>query len=274
MALNWTRLVLTAGLAASLGAAATSVSSAGQLSNSYYGDRERGWFWYEDPPEPPKPKPRPPKPEPKAGSGEGEPKSARERLKELREEIEEAKALAILEPTPEHIAAYQKLQSKMMDRSMLFADTWRRNLWNDPELDYTTKRPVVSSGVRKQRRMEDEQIREAIAEVRNERGLFFFYRSAETCDYCDTQSMHVARFAKEHGLEVRAVSLDGSANQYFPEARPDNGIAEALGVKDAPALFLVDPETKAVDSLGYGVIDDAEIGKRIRRIVLLERGEF
>ena len=268
-------MALATALAASMAVGAG--ASASQLSDGYYDDRERGWFWYEEPPEPPKPKPKPPEPEPKAGGGQADaqqPKSARERLEALQEEIEEAKALAILEPTPENIAAYQKLQSAMMDRSMLFADTWRRNLWSDPELDYTTERPVIASGVRKQRRMEDEQIEQAIAEVRNERGLFFFFRNAEDCAYCETQSMHVSRFAETHGLEVRAVSLDGTTNQYFPNARPDNGIAEALGVKDTPALFLVNPKTDEIDSLGYGVIDDAELGKRIRRIVLLERGEF
>ncbi|WP_155996764.1 conjugal transfer protein TraF [Thioalkalivibrio sp. ALMg11] len=264
---GWVRGLLMAGVAASVGLAQANPGT----SSGFYGDRERGWFWYEQPPEPPKP----PEPEPEPEIVPIVPElSARERLEALQEEIEEAKALAILEPTQENIAAYLEMQDAMMNRSMVFADTWRRTLWDRPDLDYSTERPVVQSGVREQRRIEDREIAQAVDHVRDERGLVFFYMNREECPYCEVQSRHVERFARENNLTVRAITLDGSTNEYFPEARQDDGLAEAFGVQEAPGLFLVNPVTGEVDSVGYGVIDDAELGKRLRRIVSLEIGEF
>lgn len=249
------------------------VSAQSLTDQGYWGDRERGWFWGEVDPKEEETTPKV-EPEPPRAKAPETTQTARERLEALREEVEEAKALAILEPTEENVSAYMAIQKEMMDKSAVFADVWQRAMWENPGLGYSADKPIAGDGMRERRRVESAEVDQAIAEVRETRGLFFFYSSPESCPYCGVQSRHVSRFAENNDLTVQAVSLDGSANEYFPNARPDNGIAEALGVKQVPALFLVDPETRQVDSLGYGVITDTTIGQRMRTILVRDLGEF
>ena len=83
---------------------------------------QTGWHFYCDP-EPVEEEPAsdeeilpaitpPPEKEP-----EEEPQTAQERLAVFSAQVEEAKALAILEPTEEHLIAYLRIQKEMVDRS-------------------------------------------------------------------------------------------------------------------------------------------------------------
>jgi len=261
-----------------IGALALSIGSAVGASASgeegrYWNDRERGWFWGEVDPEPPEPKEVQP-PEPKAEASPEPEKSATERLEEFRAKVDEAKAKAVLNPTEENVSAYMALQKELMDKSAVFADVWKRAMWSQPDLGYAADKPIAGEGLRERRRIESAQVQKAVDQVKQDRGLFFFYASPENCPYCEVQSQHISRFADTYGIEAQAVSLDGSDNEYFPNARPDNGVAEAFGVKQVPALFLVNPDTRKVDSLGYGVITDATIGERLRTVLIRDLGEF
>ena len=55
-------------------------------------------------------------------------------------------------------------------------------------------------------------------------------------------------FATRHGLDVLAVSLTGEPLEGWPEAVPDNGRAQKLGLAGTPvpALVLFDTKTKTV----------------------------
>ena len=70
------------------------------------------------------------------------PSSARERILEMRRQLEEARASAILDPSPDKVAAYLRLQQETLQRAAAFSDAFRRTVWATPELDYTLKRPV------------------------------------------------------------------------------------------------------------------------------------
>ena len=67
---------------------------------------------------------------------------ATERIEALRRALDEARARAILDPTPENVAAYLRLQQETLQRAAAFSDAFRRTVWATPELDYTLKRPV------------------------------------------------------------------------------------------------------------------------------------
>ena len=68
--------------------------------------------------------------------------SASEEIARMRHELEESRATAILEPTPENVAAYLYLQQVSLQRASTFSDVFRRVVWSTPQLDYTlTRRP-------------------------------------------------------------------------------------------------------------------------------------
>ena len=131
------RLLAATGVWAALGA-----SAAGGEWRSWCGDpgssagQGLGWHFYCDreEEEPPRAEPAPPPP--------GPAQSASERIEAMRKALEEARAEAILDPTPEKVTAYLRLQQETLQRAAAFSDAFRRTVWATPELDYTLRRPV------------------------------------------------------------------------------------------------------------------------------------
>ena len=94
-----------------------------------------GWHFYCDREEPETVQPEPPVAGPAIPTPP--PQSATDRILELRRALEEARAAAILDPTPEKVAAYLRLQQETLQRAAAFSDAFRRTVWATPELDYT-----------------------------------------------------------------------------------------------------------------------------------------
>lgn len=241
----------------------------GHAADPWYGDKERGWFWKEEP-QPEKVEP-PVKPQPPA---EASPKvkTATELMAEHKAMLEEAKNRAILSPTAANVADYLRLQEQTMAQAMLFTDMWQRVRWSDPTLDYAFTHPTATAGVRADRDMTRAQEKNAVKAVAQSNGILFFFKA--NCPFCEEQGRILRALMAEHGITVLAISLDGARNSHFPNAKPDNGIAAKLDVKDAPAMFVVNPETQETLPLGYGVVALDEIESRIRRLVMLQPGEF
>ena len=59
------------------------------------------------------------------------------------------------------------------------------------------------------------------------------------------------------------ISIDGSKLEDFPDARHNNGIAEAWSVKQRSALFMVNPENQHIVPISYGLVSMDEIEERI-----------
>ena len=240
----------------------------------WYGDKERGWFWRELPSTPPEVKPpKEPVPVPTAlPAAIPQTPTATQRMETVRAELEEAKNAAILSPTPENLTKYLTLQEQTMNQAMLFTDMWQRVRWSNPTLDYSFIHPTATGGVRVDRQLTRDQEKAAVQAVAKDNGLFFFFK--RNCPFCDEQGRILQAVANEYRMTIMPISLDGSSNPYFPNAKPDNGIAAKMGVQDAPALFIVNPDTKESMPLGYGVISLDEIETRIRRLLTMQPGVY
>lgn len=244
-------------------------------ADPWYEDKARGWFWKEMPPQPPA---RPPVKEEKNTSTipampvPAKPKTATEAMEAMRAKLEEAKNEAILRPTPASLADYLALQDQTMGQAMLFTDMWQRVRWANPALDYAFTHPTAAGGVRVERDMTRSEQKTAVEAVAKDNGLFFFFKA--NCPFCDEQGRILQALAEEYRMTVVAVSLDGSTNPYFPQAKPDNGITARMGVQDAPAMFIVNPDTREAVPLGYGVVPVDEIETRIRRLLLMQPGVY
>ena len=198
--------------------------------------------------------------------------SAMERIEAMRKALEEARAAAILDPTPEKVTAYLRLQQETLQRAAAFSDAFRRTVWATPELDYTLRRPVgaLAKQVWSDRRRQARDA--ALARLGDRYGLIYLGHAG--CAGCKVFGPLLRAFAQRHGLDVLAVSLSGEALEGWPEAVPDNGRAARLGLGDAPvpALVLFDSETKRVLPVGFGVMAEDEMAERIFALTALEPG--
>lgn len=225
----------------------------------YWRRSEEGWFWYQDPKERVQPPVTVPKPT--APTAPFEPPEV-QALKELQRKLEEARTVAVMNPTEANVQAYLFAQKEAFDRSSAFADTWRRVVWTTPELDYATKgRPTNSEAIQSWDKDQTRKKQAWVANLAATHGLFFFFRG--DCAYCHAAAPVLADFSRRYGLPVFAVSLDGSTLPDFPSAVRDAGQARSLGVSSVPALFLAKPGSREVQPIGYGVLAASDILERI-----------
>ncbi len=264
-----TRVLAAIGVWAALGAPA-----AGGDWRSWCGEpgsgagQGLGWHFYCDRQEEAQEAELPP-PTPRSA---GKPQSATARIEAMRKALEEARAEAILDPSPTNLTAYLRLQQETLQRAAAFSDAFRRTVWATPELDYTLRRPVgaLAKQVWSDGRRRDRDA--ALARLGERYGLIYLGHAG--CAACRVFGPLLRAFASRHDLDVLAVSLTGEALEGWPEAVADQGRAARLGLADAPvpALVLFDAETKRVLPVGFGVMAEDEMAERIFALTALESG--
>ena len=226
-----------------------------------------GWHFYCDRQEETQQTPPPPAPAPGSDS-----RPATERIMEMRRQLEEARAAAILDPSPEKVAAYLRLQQETLQRAAAFSDAFRRTVWATPELDYTLKRPVGALAKRLWSDGRRADVAASLAKLAERYGLIYLGHTG--CAGCRVFGPLLRAFALRHGLDVLAVSLTGEPLEGWPEAVPDNGRAEKLGLAGTPvpALVLFDTRTRRVLPVGFGVMAEDQMAERIFTLTALEPG--
>ena len=251
---------------AAMGAWAVLIGPAGAMEWRSWCGNDLGWHFYCDRDDreaeeiPAQPAPKPP------------PSSASERILELRKVLEEARAEAILDPTPEKVAAYLRLQQETLQRAAAFSDAFRRTVWATPEVDYTLKRPVGALAKRLWSDERREAVGASLAKLGERYGLI--YLGHPGCSGCKVFGPLLRAFATRYGLDVLAVSLTGGPLEGWPEAVPDHGRAAKLELAGTPvpAVVLFDTQTKTVLPVGFGVMAEDQLAMRIFTLTALEPG--
>ena len=200
------------------------------------------------------------------------PASSMERILEMRRALEEARAKAILDPSPENVSSYLRLQQETLQRAASFSDAFRRTVWGNPNLDYTLRRPV---GALAKRVWSDERRTEragVLARLGERYGLI--YLGSAQCSGCRVFGPLLRAFALRHGLDVLAVSLTGEPLEGWPEAVADEGRAARLGLTSrvVPAVFLYDTQTSRTLPVSFGVVAEDQLAERIFAITAQEVG--
>jgi len=177
-----------------------------------------------------------------------------------RETLERAMALAVLEPTPDHVRAYLQLNRALMEQSQAFAETWKHVVWTTPDLDYGLVSPAgAAARTRADVRTAERQAQLVAAADRY--GLLFFFRG--DCPYCHQFAPVLRRFAVDFGFTVIPVTLDGGALPDFPNPRSNFDAAAQLEVQATPALYLLDPTTRRVAPAVFGAVGYSELTQRL-----------
>ena len=232
----------------------------------YCAERRLGtWFYCA------RPKPAPPAgAPPDAAAPPAE--TAVSRLDAVTGKLRELKALAILEPTPEHVQAYIRFQREQLDRAGLFSDVWQRAVWQNPSLDYTLQRPVGTVAKRQWLDTRKAARDVAITRLGERYGIFYFF--AQSCSACTLFAPILKSVADSHGLHVMAVSTDGGPSETFSKYVVDSGQRERMGLTDkvTPAVVLFDTQTRRALPIGYGVMAADELMDRIYVLTQTEPG--
>ena len=235
-----------------------------RVDDSYWRDRERGWFWYDDPlPE----RNEGPKPKPKAIptiSAPTAPKKPSElvEFEALQKRVEDLRNIAIINPSEQNIRNYLNIQNFVIEKASTFADVAQRVIWATPELDPTvTGRPVNAKALEVFDREQTGARTNTVAQLSQTHALFFFFRS--DCPYCHQFAPLLKDFEAKFGLKIVPISVDGGGLPEFRSPRVDNGIARTLDVRQVPALFLAEPRGGKITPIGYGVLSESELLERI-----------
>jgi len=233
--------------------------------NAYWGDGERGWFWYEDPvvesPEDSAPKVALPKPDRNERPAPTKPPEVVE-FERLQKRLDEYRKIAIVSPTESNVRRYMEAEAEVVSKASYFADVAQRVAWASPDLDQTLKGRPVNAKALEVFEHEQAQVRaQSVAELGQEHVLFFFFRG--DCPYCYAYAPILRAFQDKYGIGVVAVSLDGGALPEFPAPRMDNGVSRTLNVTQVPATFIAHPLTGKITPIGFGVLSEADLLERV-----------
>lgn len=227
------------------------IALAGPLQATWIERKAEGWAWYEDKKLSKQKDEEPPYPI-----------TQQEKLAEIRKELEEKLALAVLNPTDEHLLDYMIEQKKWLDHSSHFSHLWTKMLLDHPELDPTTTTfPVSQYGIQLRKAMVHARNQDLILQLSKDHGLFFFYEGNSKIS--QALSIVVKEFSRRNAWEVVAISVDGSILQNYPNTRLDNGIAKSFGIETYPALFIVNPKEKTAVPIAYGLVTLEQIEDNI-----------
>jgi conjugal transfer pilus assembly protein TraF len=219
-------------------------------NKAFFDDHARGWYWYEK--------------HPIDEDDQEEAQDPVAKMSAVRASVQRALDQAILNPTQKNVEQYKVLQDAVAARSALFSKVWQDTLLQHPELDYSIKHPITQIGRQVEVDTMNRQEAEAIQQLAKTSGLFFFYKSR--CPYCRAFAPILKRFAENHGITLIAVTVDGIALPEFPDSVIDQGQAQLFGVKVSPALFTVNPYTHKAVPVGFGLMSEDDLQKRILAI--------
>lgn len=245
----------------------------------FYDRGPEGWFWYEDrAPESKDVKDtkdtKDKKAEPASrATGPSADELDLARFAEFQKQMDESMKIATINPSDKNMVRVLSLMAEARRKSAVFTDAGLRVAALNPMVDdryngqnVRPHNPAATAAWDSAARQAQESNIKALARTH---GIFFFFKS--DCPYCHAYAPMLKRFALRHGLTVFAVSMDGGPIAEFPDAVPNNGIArrivDQLGIPAeqfvVPFTVLAKPSTQEVVPVGFGVMNDDELGERL-----------
>jgi len=198
--------------------------------------------------------------------------TAAEQLAGERAIFEEAKAAMVIDPTPENVETYMRLQKRWVDNAAYMTAQWKRVVWANPDLDESVDWPTSQLGRQKERDIERAAETASIEAIKDRYGMFYF--GAGDCDFCTVYEQILGGFADRYGLTILPVSVDGAPLQGFEAYQVDTGQRARMGLAEVtPALALFDTRTGEVVPVGYGLLTISELEYRIRALTTLATGQ-
>lgn len=241
-------------------AALFAVAAHGQ-ETGFYEDKERGWFWYEQPPvieeEELAPQPTPP-----PATGEASDEMVELDFAWLKANFPKIMERTLNHPTEENLATFAYAQRLMLDMSSRFQSKMMDFMMDETQLDESIRRPNEAFALNTFKSEVKQQVDNAIGEINdNSLGLWFFYSS--TCKYCYKMIPVLQRFQQLYGVKILGVSLDGGVIPGMESMQivydQDQYVARRFNISMTPTTMLVLPdESTQMVAEGMRTLTDLE----------------
>lgn len=238
----------------------------------FFQDSNRGWFFYESKPiesaEMINLSTNPTKVQTPGEKAESE-------LNQLKQELSQASALALLYPTPDNVWQYQQLKTKVYSLSGALTDQQMRNEWTKPD-SYSANNPTGGEGLDMQRSSQNHCSEDLIRKSSNTYGMYLFV--SKDCKYCNAQIKVMQEVQRRFDITTLIVGLNG----YKPNDigsllyAPDNGISQRFAIEHngKPSTIMLNVKTSQFQQLGYGYITVDNLNMRICRLFTKQIGEY
>ena len=224
----------------------------------YLKEHEEGWYWHKDPKVEIKKKVTREPMEKAPMSKAPDPDKI---WKLIGTRVERARAQAILNPTPENIARARRLQRLIVAQANLFSEKWMLDLLLNPDQDESLVNPSSSAARDVYNQQNSMQKEQAIAQISQTSGLFYFYEGGEP--FSERMAEVVSDFATSYHMRVIAIAMSNRFSPQFPNSRVDSGQATQMGVKHIPAVFALNPVSKKTMPVAYGLVSQSELKENI-----------
>ena len=157
-----------------------------QDKGGFYGDQERGWFWFEQKLKELEEEPKKPvAPAAQSSKKSEEDESIAIDIKWLRKNLPRLRETAINNPTRENIAAHMYAQRYMLDMSSRFSNKSMEFMEFEGPLDESKRRPYAAFSLAAFKEEQKTNIKRVIEKVNSNSHIWFFY--ASDCPYCIKQ---------------------------------------------------------------------------------------
>jgi conjugal transfer pilus assembly protein TraF len=230
-------------------------------TSNYFHDRERGWFWYEDPKELEQKEEKKSEKVTSSPSPAAPAMSPREILKKQGEDWEDSLATAILHPSKENYRQYLAKTAQIQQQSHDFSTGFKQAIWVSPEYDYTLSKPRDTQAIVAQNQENFRLDENELYRLSQKNGLIFFFRS--DCPYCHRFAPVLKKFSEQYGFTIIPVSLDGVGLPEYPYPKKNYDLGRKLNVSVVPAVFMVNPDSNSVSTVGYGYADWTKLTKKV-----------
>ncbi|MFN4266409.1 MAG: conjugal transfer protein TraF [Aquabacterium sp.] len=191
----------------------------------------------------------------------------------FQKQLDEAMKIATINPTDANMKRFLMLLAESRRKAAVFTMSGVRVAALTPSVDDRfngmNMRPPSPAATRVWDANVQNERNQRIQALSQTHGIFFFFRG--DCQYCHAFAPMLKRFANAHGLAIFPVSMDGGILPDFPDSRPDNGMAlqvmDQLGIPReqfvVPFTVLARPKTREVIPIGFGVMNETELGERL-----------
>jgi len=235
-------------------------------------DNPKGWLWYQDPVIPKEEVKKPEKKETVSPTRASQkPLTATERLEEQKAAFEEAKALAILEPTLENVANAQRHHNFIMDQASDFQKSWTTAELINPGYE----KIVTSPGSLKiKEKQDDAALSKDLKSLAKEFGLIFAFKP--DCPYCHQFAPLVKQFAEENGFDVQGLSKGDECFEGMTCSKNESILLAVNPQLKFPMLYLANPKTNEVIPVAHGYIGLDALMTNLKYVIsyLKNEGQF
>lgn len=174
--------------------------------------------------------------------------------------ITEAKAQAVMDPTPEHIRLYRYLQTFVLQKASIFTANWKKVSLIDPSLDFTASHPTASAVQPVLHQQTNQREEKTINALKHQFILTYIYKSHAPLE--SNFETTIKRFATGNNWPLKEIDLDDGSLMQQPGAQAVREWIASLALPKTPALLLVNPHTQETFPLAFGYIAQTALARR------------